>query len=399
MAWPFRTASFRGVEFFVESSGQTGGRDLVEHKIPHGVGELDEDIGPEEEHFQLEAYVIAGTNFSTAAGRDDFVRRRTEELLVALGREGPGTLLHPIHGVVWARVKSYTLHESTRVQGMARFTIDFKRDRELEVTASVAQRAPGGQAEQHSVALEQAAGANVTANLGVGPVTESAREASAGELAKLGAALQKLKTAGAAAADLSRKAVSLIRDAKALATAPADLVSQVVTAVRDVERAVLDVPGALAAYQALLKLVPSVFGSAAEDHNALLVATLTRSAAAGGAMRAAVAMQWESYEQAVAAREALLAELEDVARTAPDDLYDALADYQAALVDLVPPEDEQLPRVGTFTPPATIPALPIAFRLYGDRSRDAEIIARNHVRNPNFVPGGEPLEILVDGSR
>ncbi len=55
-----------------------------------------------------------------------------------------------------------------------------------------------------------------------------------------------------------------------------------------------------------------------------------------------------------------------------------------------------LARIVSSTPARTEPALLIAHRLYGDASRADEIIARNKIAHPLFVPGGTPLEVLSD---
>jgi len=44
-----------------------------------------------------------------------------------------------------------------------------------------------------------------------------------------------------------------------------------------------------------------------------------------------------------------------------------------------------------------MPAIVLAYRLYGDAERADEIVARNRVRHPGFVPGGQPLEVLSNG--
>jgi len=49
-----------------------------------------------------------------------------------------------------------------------------------------------------------------------------------------------------------------------------------------------------------------------------------------------------------------------------------------------------------YTPAQTEPALVIAQRLYGDPTRAGEIVARNAVIHPLFVPGGQALEVLGD---
>jgi len=79
-----------------------------------------------------------------------------------------------------------------------------------------------------------------------------------------------------------------------------------------------------------------------------------------------------------------------------DDLFVAMSDLRAALDAHLASLSASLPQVQQYIPPASMPALLIAFNLYGDPTRDLEIVGRNGVRDPNFVPGGEPLEILVD---
>ncbi|WP_035597779.1 hypothetical protein, partial [Halomonas salina] len=54
-----------------------------------------------------------------------------------------------------------------------------------------------------------------------------------------------------------------------------------------------------------------------------------------------------------------------------------------------------LPELATHTPAAPLPALVIAQRLYGDATRDAEIVRRNRIRHPGRVPA-DPLEVLSE---
>lgn len=57
-----------------------------------------------------------------------------------------------------------------------------------------------------------------------------------------------------------------------------------------------------------------------------------------------------------------------------------------------------LARLFSYTPKATEPALVIANRIYGTvdiEARTAEIVSRNKVRHPGFVPGGIALELLT----
>lgn len=78
-----------------------------------------------------------------------------------------------------------------------------------------------------------------------------------------------------------------------------------------------------------------------------------------------------------------------------DDLYVAMTDLRAALDSHLATLSASLPQVQTYTPPVTMPALLLAFNIYGDPTRDLEIVGRNNVADPNFVPGGAPLEVLL----
>jgi prophage DNA circulation protein len=39
----------------------------------------------------------------------------------------------------------------------------------------------------------------------------------------------------------------------------------------------------------------------------------------------------------------------------------------------------------------------LAHRLYGDLAAETDLVARNRIPNPAFVPGGHPLEVLSRG--
>lgn len=77
-----------------------------------------------------------------------------------------------------------------------------------------------------------------------------------------------------------------------------------------------------------------------------------------------------------------------------DALASALSDLRAAMQQQLDASTSKLPSTITYTPVGTMPALLIAWLFYGDPDRDLEIVARNEVLDPNFVPGGEELELL-----
>jgi prophage DNA circulation protein len=83
--------------------------------------------------------------------------------------------------------------------------------------------------------------------------------------------------------------------------------------------------------------------------------------------------------------------------TTSDALFVALQDLKAALDKHLAGLASELPAMTTFTPTNSMPALLVAYFVHGDPTRDREVVARNDVKDPNFVTGGEPLKVLLDG--
>jgi len=103
---------------------------------------------------------------------------------------------------------------------------------------------------------------------------------------------------------------------------------------------------------------------------------------------------YDSYDDAVAVRAALTDRIDTMNETAPDDVYDELVQVRADVSDAVPGPTQSLAHLVTETPPITVPALVLTYRLYGNLFLTEDLISRNHVRYPGFVPGGQPLQVL-----
>jgi len=102
-----------------------------------------------------------------------------------------------------------------------------------------------------------------------------------------------------------------------------------------------------------------------------------------------------TYDQAISYRDQLL-ELIDAQseRGVDDQTYIALQALYAQVVASVPGTDQALPRQVALTLPITLPSLVVAYNAYEDASRAEEIVSRNNIRHPGFVPGGRALTVL-----
>lgn len=133
---------------------------------------------------------------------------------------------------------------------------------------------------------------------------------------------------------------------------------------------------------------------AAFDNRAALLALLRRAALVC-ACQVASARSFPSYQDAIATRDDLAARLQlEIFATEDEDSFNALRALRTATIRDITTRAASLPQLVTFTPMASLPALLLAYKLYDDPEREDEIIARNDIASPAFVPGGQPLLVL-----
>lgn len=103
-----------------------------------------------------------------------------------------------------------------------------------------------------------------------------------------------------------------------------------------------------------------------------------------------------AYEELIDVRNELLACIdEEMLKTSDDDVYQALEAARAAVWEDMTLRAENHARLLSFTPAEVQPVLVLAYDYYGDATRDAEIVERNNIRRPGFVPP-VPLKLLSE---
>lgn len=108
-------ASFRGVGFFVDADSTPVGRRVQLHEYPQRDKPLVEDMGAQTRRVKLTAFVI---------GDDCFFQR--DNLLHALNQPGPGELVHPWFGRMQVTAgDGCDVSHDRKAGGMVRFELDF----------------------------------------------------------------------------------------------------------------------------------------------------------------------------------------------------------------------------------------------------------------------------------
>ncbi len=398
MAWrdALQAASFRGVPFFVDSHEGTLGRRVHTHEFPLRDKPYAEDMGRRSREFSVEALVLG----------NDYMQARNA-LMVAGEQPGPGRLVHPYMGEMRCSLLELKVREGAGEGGVARFTLRFLESGEATFpTALASTRAAVAAAGDSATAAVQA---SFTARHKIARKPQFVAEASQ---AIFGQALGTMKAAVGAVAGVAAEVASLGRGVDAMkrdlitllyepASAAQALVGNVQQLVRNVTqlpREAYSLARTLYTFGAAFALVPANTGSRrAQAANQAEIVQLARVAAVAEGARAASAIAFDSYQDAAGTRDEILAALDLVVDAGPDDAtYNAVRTLRAAVVMDIAGRGADLGRLVQWTPGVTMPALAIAQRLYSDARRDEELLLRNRVRHPLFVPGGQALEVLSD---
>jgi prophage DNA circulation protein len=399
MTWRAKQApaKFRGVPFFVDGGERTGGRQAVVHEFPFSESApYTEDLGMKGRGFTVDGYVI-GAEYEAAR----------DALLKALETPGPGELVHPYFGTRRVAVVTFRVSQRRTEGGFASFSIDFREtatkpenpsstvDAKATLANKVKAAREGTKTSHVNTHTKQAYGGDLDL-----PSREQALVISA--VAAMTETIERLPVDPQFHAAFSRflehspeVSFSLVSEYVA---AVFDTIFDTLTAALLTVTGPIDVSGAILA---IYDFDPGTRPSAITPARALEQADfdslhhLVQRLAISYASSAAAVQTFTSYEEAVRVRAAITDRIDQHVEGVTDDSYPFLSDLRGALVEALPGPDTDLPRIQTYTPPAVVPSLVLAHRLYGSLEREEDLIRRNRIRHPGFIAG--ELEVLTDG--
>lgn len=382
-------ASFRGVPFYVASSERSGGRRGPVHEFPARDLPSFDDQGETQNAYPVEGYVVG----------DEYLQAR-DALIAALRAPGVGELQHPYHGVLQVVCKTWSVRESVRDGGRATFTIAFVRAEQLvEPAPSVV---PVELALAAADAAESAVGAQLVATYSVDGLAPSYIESAERVVEQIGGAISgALAPLLQVAEDLARmrlRVSGLIAESSGYARAPQAAFEAVVGAIEDTADLGLDGVDALLALAGFSAAITDggqeTPSRQLERENVAALEEMFRGVAITAAVRAAIEINYDSHDQAVAIQRRILDAIDALSENAQDDLFGQLSQLRADLTRAIPDETARLPRIVPHTITVATPSTVVAYDLYGDQTREGDLVARNSIENPMFVPGGESLEVL-----
>lgn len=396
MTWRdnYRPASFRGAPFFVEGTESSYGRRQAVHEHAQRDTPYTEDLGRKAREFSITGYVL-GANYHLA--RDAVVD--------ACEQAGPGQLVHPYKGELTVVCRGLSVSENSQEGGFCRLTLTFLEAGEASFPRAMTDsiNAISGAGNQ---AITAAQGGFVSRFLTDG-FPGFVRDAAA---ARLTAITDYLSSPGQSLAGEIGAAADYFYSVRDLAADAYDLVLQPQTLAQRLIGVLGSARGAFGSNSfAMLTGMTSNFdeaytGSTAtpsrkqQAANFEAMGELVRQVSVAESAKAAVVTEYPSYQDAIAARDVLLEQIdEEVEYTVNDDAFVALGKLRTEIARGIPPQDQRLPQLVEYTPPSTLPSLVVAHNLYNDAGRADEITARNKARHPGFLIGGTALEVLSDG--
>jgi prophage DNA circulation protein len=391
-----KPASFRGVAFSVTSTDGDVGRRNIIHEYPLRDLPNAEDLGRKARTFSIEAFII---------GADYMVGR--DQLIAALEQSGAGELVHPYRGRQQVVVTSARVSESTTEGGLARFALTF--------TESGQPLAPINTVDTGSVVDAAANNAAASAKNGfaslfdVSGFQDFVNEAGLGELNdSLHAISQQANEflSNGLLPEFTNQIFGIASSLQNLMMFPANLAASVYGQIESLA-GIANTP--LMGITALENLFNYGLNAAAVNSvtpstrqqavNQTAVIMLIKQAAVIEAARLSSRITPASKNDALALQAVITTQLELLAETASDELYTTLTALRIAVIQDITARAANLAVIVAYDVPVTMPALIVAYQLYGASAAISDwadsICTRNKIGNPGFVPGGQSIEVLT----
>ncbi len=384
--------SFKAAKFYVREAELEAGRRVQLHEYPLRDKPYAEDLGRKARKIQFEAYCI-GPDYQQA--RDALIARVEEP--------GSGELRHPYHGTLVVTVTGFRVRESTRHGGYAAITIQcVEAGEQAFPTATTATQEAVKTAADKSVADSINAFADDFAISDVaGAVDDFLKEVD-----------DVFSAVANVVGSVSGPLADIIR-------APAELGAAIAGAVTNISSIATEPVRAIEIYRNLFNTgtdpvtVGTMPRARQKARNTQALNELVRTTAIVSACKASAALELSPVKQGdrpftrsavLTLRDELLdaiderQQITDVVsgQSIDDDLYNSLSDLRVAVMTDLSTRGKRLPSVMAYTPLATLPALVIAHQVYGDATRDVELVNLNNIRHPGFVLGGQVLEVLSE---
>lgn len=400
MSWKdqLQPASFRGVSFYVGDAEALFGRRNQLHEYPYKDIPFAEDFGKKAREFTINAYVIG----------EEYIGVRDQLIMAVEEDPTPGTLIHPTLGQKTVVPKDCRVVYSNQEGGIERFVLTF-----VEAGENTYPLAEEDTQELVSLTSFTAIDSivnnfadNFTINGYPSFVSDNAKviiddviDAIEGAV-KFGVTLKSKASALFNSINQYRsKYSSLLKKPKELGVGIADLITAIPSAYPSKRTVIYAIRKTLTVGNSY-KQVPMTTPSRKQQYkNQIALLNLVKNLAVTQIAVSASQVEYSSKTEASTFKnliqsdmEGLLVQLGDQGN---DEQYQAVESLKSVLIKDISTRALLLPNLVTFNTKESAPALVTAYDIYEEAGKDLDLVERNRIRNPNFMPSYSPLEVLL----
>lgn len=403
-----RPASFRGIPFETTEDSSGFGRRVHTHEYPNKDTPVHEDSGMAVQSFSFTAVIRGVEYYSRASGFEK-----------ALIKSGAGKLVHPYYGEIDVVVKRVNrVHSSDRI-GEVIFRVDFEK------YGAPIYPQPAVDTSSNIKITSDAFFTNVEADFiskftstGIPDfITNDAVERINSFTDNIKSVIKISSFQPAIAwpnnwdiGNTKDLASSLIDLYQTIAGTVEKNNTPVIGGALNIKNTLPSDPITLAQslikstdYSVALSGINNTSSGAVRTKNASALDLIQRSSASSAGGQALRQVSYESQEQAIFIRD-LFADkmdilLNDLGEAGWDNSWSTAHNLNAAVIQDINVQIGRLPKTVKIQNSTLRPAITLANRLYGDDptvlfKKTADIVVRNSVRHPSFVPATE-LEVLI----
>lgn len=404
-------ASFRGIDFLIPQASVPVGMKVQLHEFPQRDEPFAEQLGKQAQVHRLVCWII---------GDDCFERR--DKFTEAVQTPGAGELVHPWLGRMQVKAGEAELTHDFKQGGMAAFAVTFYPDIPLKFPAAkvntqqqvvkASDSLLGSALARYKSAMAKVDQARLgLARLrnslsGVYTVIQQQFSTIVGVFTNLTGFVQSLMNSPDSLSSLfssyfSEFSVddylgddsgSSYRSSVAIATQQTEAVASIdtVSQAGGVDAAAASQATANLVQDALLVQVALIISEMPVASQP--VSTVTVSSVEQQAVQPIVRQEVPVADDVIELRDNLNEAIFQASLKADPEHYMVLNTLRQTIVKHLTAVAESGVRLVEITPPETLSALVLAYRRFGDATRESEVVQRNRLRHPGFVPA-RPIKI------
>lgn len=396
MGWRdnLRQGSFRGIEFFTKDVQTAAGRRAVQHQFPNREEPYSEDMGRAARVYTVQGYVLG----------DDYFKAKTD-LLKVFEKKGPGELIHPYYGSVFVQVSEVTISESQLEGAIAVFSAKFLEAGDNRFPKGINDKTAGlaGNVAKSTLSLKDDFDNNFSIADMPSFAVDSARALVSKAQRIFNETTKTLSDSAEGIADLAFSTRNLVAEVNDLLQSPSILSQRLLDSFQLMEDAISGAKSQTIGFSAFYDFAGDVAVTGVtpirvkEKKNEFVFENFMRRAAAVKSCDTAIVADYASFEEAEETREKIVVVLDDQIRNIEDDdgeLWQDLRDVNASITEGLPDVDASLPSLKEVPIETDSHSLEVVYDLFESPDNEADIIDRNNLRHPGFIPGRSTLEVL-----